>query len=266
MAGCLVTAFRTASMYLTLMRQQCDWDKCTEIDDGLFISAMPIKEAPCGRRPQYTNDLPELVEFVLSKKSKRPLRHILSVVERDEQRGDGFLGVKTVSDADLEKYNSENFKDKKDVIERHLLSMRDYDFSAEVSLEMAAKALQKIDQVRQAGGAALVHCKAGCERSAMICLAYLVCYVINPNTEKKYTVDEALEMMRSKRKQVTVAGEKLLQAKRIIEYVTKKPAIENPAPRSCRRSVSDFWYQHKNTVVAAGLSIGAAVFTAYRLG
>lgn len=260
MANPGVVAFRTVSFYVVLTRQQLDWDKCTEIVEGLFISSMPVKRTPCGRSPRFTNTLQQLAYFILSKNPNRPLRYILSTQEADEIQGRGFIAVETISENDINSYNENHLETS---IQRDPLSICDYDSEAKLNLENAAEKLQKIHRVRQESGSVVVHCKAGCERSALTCIAYLASYVMNPATKINYTVDEALDLMKTKRKQVRVTGGKLLQAKKIVEYVTGKAVVDKP--RSYSQIISNFWDSHKNKIISSGIALTAATFSAYRL-
>ncbi len=175
--------------------------RVSHVITGLFIGRIPHKS------PQY------VIDFVNDVNPTRPLGLVVSVVEKDELKGKGFLGAKMVKPAEWNELE----------VDHHLISM--VDFTAVVDTPDSIETIKKIRDCIVSGKSAYVHCKAGRSRSALFCIIYLCCYMINPLTGQRYTVEEALQLLKNARNNVDVGKSKKAKAEEIIEEIKEIPEI-----------------------------------------
>jgi hypothetical protein len=196
------SGMRTASLFYNYMNVKTNgWDVCNFIIEGFWIGMVPTKEAPI---EEATNLDLKIVNRISAHDAKRPLKLVVSVVEPQELAKHGFMGVKTVAPHDWQQLGAEH----------HLVIMRD--FSANVALFDAIKAVLKIKYCIDNGGAVYAHCKAGRSRSAMIGAIYLVVFAVIPTTGHLFTLEKAVQFLKEKRKQIDLGQSKLEKAAEII--------------------------------------------------
>lgn len=167
--------------------------RLSHVITGLFLGRIPHKT------PQI------IIDFVNDVNPTRPLGLVVSVVEKDELRGDGFLGAKMVKPTEWTQAG----------IEHHLISM--VDFTHTVDIAESIQTIKKIHDCIESGKAVYIHCKAGRSRSAMFCIIYMCCFLINPITKKNYTKEEALKLLKDARSNVDVGRKKMEMAQDIID-------------------------------------------------
>jgi len=201
-----VTATRSISLMYNLVRGLIDWNKLDEILDGLYVSMLPVKHSPIGSVLSHTHL--DIIERIKQQNPKRPLGLVVSVVEKDELHGEGFLGFATVLPEDWERAG----------VEHRLLEMRD--FQAEVDTHQAIETVFYMKKVYDQGKSVVVHCKAGRARSAMLCLLFMALFSVDSETGQLYSLDNALKLLQNKRKQVHVGNDKVQTAHNLLFIAT----------------------------------------------
>lgn len=183
--------------------------RLSHVITGLFLGRIPNKT------PQV------FMDFVNEVNPTRPLGLVVSVVEKDELRGDGFLGANMVKPR---QWTQEGVK-------HHLISM--VDFTHTVDVDESIETIKKIHACIESGKAVYIHCKAGRSRSAMFCIIYMCCFLDNPATKLRYTPAEALKLLKDARKNVDVGRNKMKMAQTIIDEFEnhglspKTPSVQN---------------------------------------
>lgn len=195
---------RTSSFYYTIIRNKIDWDEFNWIRDGLWVGKLPTIDGPLEEARDF--DV-KLIAKILEKTPKMPLELVVSVVEEDELLGEGFAFVETIKPEQWDKNG----------IKHHLLKM--VDFTADVNFKEAVETVKKILEVIKAGKSVYVHCKAGRSRSVALSVVVFILSTINSETGKKFTLDEALEILSERRKQADVDDEKRKMAARILKLI-----------------------------------------------
>jgi hypothetical protein len=194
---------RTCSLWFNFIRQKIDWDKHNQILPGLFLGVIPTKSSFVGKFFSNTSD--DIMQNIKKTNPNRPLGLIVSIVEPDELASKGFLGITMVSPLDWAAKN----------IKHTLVEMRD--FSADVDHKKVITAILQMKETIEAGQSVYVHCKAGRSRSAMLCAIYLTIFVNNPATQQKYTLPEAILLLKNARKQTLIERKKFILAQKIID-------------------------------------------------
>lgn len=183
--------------------------RLSHVITGLFL----------GRIPHKTPEV--IIDFVNDINPTRPLGLVVSVVEKDELRGDGFLGAKMVKPTQWTEQG----------IEHHHISM--IDFTSHVDIDDSIETIKKMHACIESGKSVYIHCKAGRSRSAMFCIIYLCSFIVNPSTQNKYTVEEALELLKNARNNVDIGQGKKNMAQEIVDqveschHITPMSSIEN---------------------------------------
>lgn len=203
------TTVRSGSLAYNLIVNQFIWDMVNQIISGIFLSIMPILENTFGEA--FTLKPAELKQFVSEHNPNKPLTLVVTVQEPDEARGDGFLGVTTVSKEEWAKHGIEQ------------IEVKMQDFTAAVSNQEAVEAIIRVRQNAKAGFSSLFHCKAGKARSAMLVAVYIAAFCINPLTEINFTIKEALGLLKLVRGQVDVGKDKLIVAEQILSELKASP-------------------------------------------
>jgi hypothetical protein len=217
MKGPITTATRTVSLLNSTLKSgffhsKTQWDKYNQLATGLFIGQIPLGSSWIGGAL-----IDKIVRFVNGANPYRPLRRIISVLEPDEAKGEGFLCVNTVTASDLAERK----------IERTLLNVPD--FTAGFDEKATIDAVFDIRKCIVENGSAYVHCKAGRARSATVCLLYLMYFEINPYTQKRYTLSEALSHLTSCRVQIDLSQAKIDKARKIFKLMERTPEYEAKA-------------------------------------
>ncbi len=194
LGGAVHVSYKTAAVRtISFWYNEFKYDEQTShIMTGLYLGMIPH------------NSPDSILKFVADINPTRPLGLVVSVVEENELKGEGFLGAKMVSPKDWQSKG----------VAHHLIRM--VDFTANVDITKSIETIKKMRACILEGKAVFVHCKAGRSRSAMFCAIYMSLFVDNPITEQKYTLAEALEVLKNAREQVSVGSEKLETAKKIM--------------------------------------------------
>lgn len=205
----LQPVFRTSSIWYNFIKQVLDWDKYNQVVSGLFLGVIPTATTILG---DYLNTSSEkIISDVQRANPTKPLGLVVSITAADELAGEGFYGVTMVRPAE--------WKERK--IEHLHVEMEDY--TANVNMEVALETLKKMKQVMDSGKSVYIHCKAGRSRSAMFCAIYISLFLVNPNTSMRYTLPEAIQLIKQARSQIDIEKEKIELASLIItEAIARK--------------------------------------------
>lgn len=208
----VIGAVRTISLsYNNIKAKMGIWDQYSFIRDGLWLGTLPTIDGPIEEACDFDT---KLIESISDTTPHLPLKLVVSVVEENELKGDGFAGITTVS--------PERWKELG--IEHQLLQMED--FTANVDLNQAVKVVTQIIETMNQGYSVYVHCKAGRSRSAMIEAVVLALTTINENSQELLTLNEAIDFLKSKRKQVSIGSKKRETAKQIIQHFDRHDLLE----------------------------------------
>lgn len=121
------------------------------------------------------------------------LIQIVQALEPDEAKGEIFGTVNsTVSSEDWEQVNNK--------IKHHVIVIPDQ--TANVKNEELIYTILRMRMCINEGGSVYVHCYAGRGRSAMLCAIYLAVFGPNPNSIEEMTLEQAIQHLKSIRKQV----------------------------------------------------------------
>lgn len=151
-----------------------------EIVPGLILGGLPIETSIMGHGNHGEKLLAQCEQ------AKRPLGLVVSAIEGWELEGKG-IGIKPVP--------RQFWRDNK--VQHHHLHMQD--FTGDANLEDIKKEVDAIDQARQQGKSAYVHCKAGRGRSYLVVFCYLMDY-------EQMDANQALETIYKARSQVSPSG------------------------------------------------------------
>lgn len=194
-------------------------DKSNCILPGLFLGMIPVKGSICGEK--CTNSHRRIIKEVYDADNSRPLGLVLSVVLKDEQKGHGFWGFKMTQVEDWQEYG----------VKHELLEIGDREVN--VNHKSAVDKVFSIKQCIEEGKSVYVHCKAGRQRSAMICAIYIAAFVKNPVTEKLFTINEAILFLQKKRSQVGLLDTQIIKAHEILTEVlndVRYPRMDEKKP------------------------------------
>ena len=206
----LTNAVRSTSLIYTQITIHCGRDAHNVLSDGLFIGTIPIKEVYklTPYSDKFNNEHKQIIELVKKSNPNRLLKLVVSVVQKNEFKGEGFASVKSMVTA-------ENWK--AEGVDHHLLEMED--FTANVSNKEAIAAVLKMRKCIEEGGAVYVHCKAGRSRSIMMCAIYLAIYGTDPIKPKAMLLSDVILLLQEKRKQMAFDLPKIKKAEEIIKEI-----------------------------------------------
>ena len=203
----MLSTKRTLSRCYTLFRGQLDWYKMSKIISGLFSGEISTKKTSVGGKLSHPSE--NIIEFVRSVNPTRPLTLVVSVVDPEEIDSSGFKCFTMVMPDEWKHHG----------VEHHLLKMSD-----KVNNQEAIATILKIKKCIEENGSVYVQSHAGRSRSAMICAMYMTLFVDNPLTKQRFTFEEALNLLKSARKQVSLAEDKIAKSKEIIQIMQKSQA------------------------------------------
>ena len=132
------------------------------------------------------------------------MKLIVSVVESFELAGNGLIDKKTYP---LEEWSKQGV--------RHVhLNMSD--FSAKVNYHEVAEVVKLMREYIEGGSSVYIHCKAGRSRSVMVCAIYLSVYGDGENLLPGSKLEQVIDYITAKRKQVKMGLGKQEAIKQIV--------------------------------------------------